>query len=314
MKADSDIGQNRSRQSLGRRRGLVVRLGKRGQGSDHTASVLEAAQFLDVDDDGIAVFHPDLRVAAHADAVRCAGEDHISRLQGEGIGAEFDQFGHAEDHLARITLLHDFTVEEAADAEILGVRHLVGGHKGGTDGAEGVEAFAPDPLGVAQLQVAGAYVVGAGVAGHVIERVGAADMAGGLADHHSQFGLVVHFCSQGRAPDDFVAGANDTGRELGEDDGTIRGRGIRFAAVVQVVQTNGDDLAGPVHGTEELDAAPVDGVGHRSGLAGQNIAPGSVGDFDGVAAGDAVHCFSVMLKPQPSHLICSSANWLDRIK
>ena len=63
------------------------------------------------------------------------------RLEGEGIGAEFDQFGHAEDHLARIALLHDFTVEEAADAEILGIRHLVGGHKGGTDGAEGVEAL-----------------------------------------------------------------------------------------------------------------------------------------------------------------------------
>ena len=39
-------------------------------------------QFLDFDDDGIAVFHPDLRVAAHADAVGSAGKDDISPARG----------------------------------------------------------------------------------------------------------------------------------------------------------------------------------------------------------------------------------------
>ena len=60
-------------------------VGERIQGSHHAAGVLQPAQLLDLDDDRIAVLHPDLRVAAQAHAVRGAGEDHIARLQREGV-------------------------------------------------------------------------------------------------------------------------------------------------------------------------------------------------------------------------------------
>ena len=73
--------------------------------------------------------------------------------------------------------------------------------------------------------------------------------------------------------------------------------------MVQIVEANGDDLAGPVHGTEEVYAAPVDGVGDGTGFAGEDVAPGGVGNLDGIAAGDAVDYFSIVFKPQPSHLI-----------
>ena len=59
-------------------------VGERIQGSDHAAGILQAAQLFDLDDDRIAVLHPDLRVAAQADAVRRAGENDVARLKGEG--------------------------------------------------------------------------------------------------------------------------------------------------------------------------------------------------------------------------------------
>jgi len=89
------------------------------QSLHHAAGVLQTTQFFDFNDDGIAVLHPDLGVAAHADAVGRAGEDDVSGLEGESVGAELDQLSDAEDHFPRVALLHDFIVEEAADIENL---------------------------------------------------------------------------------------------------------------------------------------------------------------------------------------------------
>jgi Mg-chelatase subunit ChlD len=73
----------------------------------------------------------------------------------------------------------------------VGIGNLVRSYNPGAEGAEGVERLAAHPLTVILLDVARGYVVRAGVAEHIVHRIGGRDPVGRLPDNHGQFRLVV---------------------------------------------------------------------------------------------------------------------------
>src|SRR5687767_9637428 len=128
-------------------------------------------------DHAIAVLQENLRITEHPNASRCTCQDDISRIESEGVRGEGDQRSHIEDHLLGVAVLKHRTVDLAANANIL----WVGDHLGVGDNwpkrAERIQALAAYPLAVAKLQIAGAYIVGTGVAENVAQGGLRADIA-----------------------------------------------------------------------------------------------------------------------------------------
>ena len=138
----------------------------------------QLADALDLDRDFIAILEQHRRSAGEADAVRGAGEDHRA---GDKLGAaaeELDQRRHVENHVFGVPVLHHLAVEDGLDAERVRVGNLVARHQHRAKRTECVERFTAAPLAAAAalLPVARTDVVGAGIAKHIVKRVGLRDI------------------------------------------------------------------------------------------------------------------------------------------
>ena len=81
--------------------------------------------------------------APHANARRRAGGQHVARLKGDEAADVADEFGHAEDHGARVAGLHALTVQVEPQAQALRIGHLVARDQ---PGAMGPKVSQPLPL------------------------------------------------------------------------------------------------------------------------------------------------------------------------
>src|SRR3972149_5484170 len=69
------------------------------------------------------------RLAEDPYSRRRARGEHVARFQCEKPAQVADRVGHAEDHVCRISVLHQLPVEPALDVESSGIRELVRRHK-----------------------------------------------------------------------------------------------------------------------------------------------------------------------------------------
>src|SRR5262249_33599666 len=106
---------------------------------------------------------------------------------------------------------------------------------------ERVEALSPEPLAVAELRVARAHVVGAGVTGNDLQRPLDRDGARRAADHDRELGLGVDVSDPVREHDR-VAVATQRVCELAEEERRLRRLGARLSRVVAVVEPDADDF------------------------------------------------------------------------
>ena len=152
------------------------------------------ANAIDLDGDFVAVLEQHWRRAGEAYAVRRAGEDHRAGGKPGAAAEELDQRRHIEDHVFGVPVLHHLAVEDGLDTERVRVGNLVARHQHRAKRTECVKRFTAAPLAAAAtlLPVARTDVVGAGIAKHIVKRVGLRDIFTVRADDHRQLALVVH--------------------------------------------------------------------------------------------------------------------------
>src|SRR5438105_3706175 len=83
--------------------------------------VAQHADPLDLDLDDVARDEPDLRVAEDADALRRAGQDEVSRLEGDRVRDVTDERRYVEDQVTRPRVLEDVGVQALLDAQVGGI-------------------------------------------------------------------------------------------------------------------------------------------------------------------------------------------------
>ena len=203
--------------------------------------VRERADAVDLDRDLVAGLQQPLRVAEDADAGRRPGEDQVARLEGRRLRRVADDLVDPEDQVRRRRVLHDVAVQDRADPERVRIAD-VGGRDERADRAERVRRLAARPLAVAELEVARGDVVRDDVAGDRLERVLLRDALHGRADHDAELGLVVALRHE-RRDHDRIAGPDQRGRELREEERRRRELGSLLLRVILVVEPDADDLA-----------------------------------------------------------------------
>lgn len=82
------------------------------------------------------------------------------------------RLAHAKDHIRRVALLHNLTVDPGGDLEALRVLDELAAHKSRAVGSPAIEALTERPLSTAmfELPVAVGDVIADGVAQHVVQR------------------------------------------------------------------------------------------------------------------------------------------------
>ena len=177
--------------------------------------------------------------------MRRTGHDHGTGQQRGAAAEKLDQGGHVENHVSRVRFLPDFAVDDGLDRQGVRVRNLIGGDEAGTEWAEGVEGFAAAPLAAAALDlpIAGAHVVTASIAEHVLERVFPGNVLAGFADDHRQLALVIHLLAlEVRRDQDRVAGILHGADPFREQDGILRQFRVGLLRVTAVVEPDAQDL------------------------------------------------------------------------
>ena len=245
--------------------------------SSATTGLVRAPTFSISTVTGVARLQEARRGARCAYPVRGAGHDHRPRLQGAAAAEEGDQLAHVEDHVAGAPVLQGLAVHHRLDAQGVGIRNLVRGDQRRSQRTEGVEGLAAAPLPAAPLHlpIAGAHVVAAGVAEHVVDGLLAADVAAAAADHHRQLALVVHLVAAQRARQhDGTAGALHRRRHLHEQHRIIGRRDAGLRGVAEVVEADAQHAARHYRGQQlrSTDHPAGHRVGRAAGHAGQRIA------------------------------------------
>ena len=136
--------------------------------SSSTIVIAEPADPLDLDLDHVArLDRPRVR--------RRAGQQHVAGLERDQPRDVGDLVGEREDQVgAGVALLDLLAVDEGADGEVVGIE-LGGVDQAGTERAEPVLALDPQHRAAVDVaEVVDAEVVGDGVAGDVVERLGSA--------------------------------------------------------------------------------------------------------------------------------------------
>jgi hypothetical protein len=149
----------------------------------------------------------------------------------------------------------------------LGSGIFIGGDDARPQRAERGERLAAAPLAAAAvpLPVAGAHVVGAGVAEHVLEGVGPADVVTGLPDHDGQFALVVDLVApQLPRQHDRIARVLHGARVLEEQHGMGWRGGVALGGVLLVVEADAEDVAGLEWCEQLVDLRHGAGVAERT--------------------------------------------------
>ena len=200
---------------------------------------------LDLDGHRVSIVHRHAGFAEEAHPLRGAGGDDIAGFERECPGAVRDQRGHAVDDLVGAVVLHQHVVVPAPDAQVARVPELVRGDHHRAHGAERVERLGPHELLVDELQVPGADVVDAGVAEHIVERIGLVDAPRVASDHDAQLRLEVHGVRELRIPlDDGVWSRRPrSGTSRRASEARCGTPPLVLLGVGVVVQTDCDDLA-----------------------------------------------------------------------
>src|SRR5208282_122524 len=149
-----------------------------------------------------------------------------------------------ENKIFRVAGLPEVAVDSGFDLDARpGVNvDAVGDH--GSDGAEGVEAFAAHPLRLFALQIAGGEIIYAGVA----EDVGAYVIARGepvaaAGDHDSQFALIVGVRGS-LGPKNRSARRQQGRGRFEKQQRLLRNFVAKFGGVLAIVAADADDLRG----------------------------------------------------------------------
>ena len=100
---------------------------------------------------------------------------------------ELDQFRYTEDHIFRIGVLPNFTVDREFQIQLAGVGNLIRRDQPRAEHRIAVGRFAKAAL----FGPADSEIQTNGVAGNVLERFRARDIVGGRSDHNGQFHLMV---------------------------------------------------------------------------------------------------------------------------
>jgi hypothetical protein len=124
--------------------------------------------------------------------LRRAREDAIAGLQRQALRQVCDERRDVEEHVGRVVVLLGLAVHTCLDPQVVGVNV---GHDAGTQRRKRIQALAHKNAAhghLGELQLARAHVVAAGVAQHVVERLGDIDVAARLPDDHDELRLVVN--------------------------------------------------------------------------------------------------------------------------
>src|SRR6478736_5630819 len=196
----------------------------------------DLAHAVDLDRDGVARLQQPLRVAEYADAGGRARQDQVAGLERRGSRGVADDLIDAEDEVRGRRVLQRLARDDRPDRERVRVGHL-GARDERADGAERVGRLAARPLAVGELEVASRDVICDEVAAHGFERVLLGDVLDRLADHDAELGLVVALLDHGR-DHDRIAGADQRGRVLREEEGSFGEIDSLLLGVVSVVEAD----------------------------------------------------------------------------
>ena len=175
-----------------------------------------------------------------------AGQDDRSGGKGGAAAEKFDDFGDGEDHVVRAPVLDGFAVEKSADLEILGIGNFVGFNEAGTEGTESIEGFSATPLAAPGvfLPIAGADIIGAGVARHIVESFGCGDIFTIPSDDHGEFAFVIDLVALKMTRElNGISRILERGDAFGEKNGVFGKGGAHFRRMPAVVESNGKDLS-----------------------------------------------------------------------
>ena len=241
---------------------------KGGGGSGLLANrVGQRADLFDFDGHGITGFEPAGRIGAHADPVRCAGEDDRPSRKRGTPAEKFDDLRDGKDHVTGGPVLHRFPVEDRANLEVLGIGNFIRGDQRGPKRAKGVEALAPAPLTSTCmfLPIAGADIVGTCITQDIGKGLLGGDILAGATNDHRELALVVHLVA-GK-----VAGEQDRiarilqGVDAFEKKNGMFGKGgLHLLGVAAVVQADAENLGGEERGEKFRHVRPFAG-GSESG-------------------------------------------------
>jgi hypothetical protein len=156
------------------------------------------------------------------------------------------------------------------EAELLRIGDLVGRDDERAERAERIEALATDPLAVPELDVPGGHVVGHRVAEHVIEGLLDRYPRGSTADHGRELDLPVDAVGNCAVNQDRLAVANDARAELREHQRPCGTGQTGLADVVEVVQTDRDDLR-RAEWREQLHSGERRSFGGQPAAAGDEV-------------------------------------------
>src|SRR6516162_9537297 len=206
------------------------------------------AQAVDPERDHVAGLEEfRLRLHAEPNARRRAGGDDVARLQHEELRAVPDEVPAVENHGSGVAALALLAVDVEPHVEALRIFDLVLGDQPGAERAEGLGAFALDPLPIAlDLEHALRHVVRQAIAGDDIQCLVFGQVAGALANDDGELDLPVELARL-LWNDRVVVGPADAGRHLVEDDRLFRSRRAGLRGVVGIVEADGDEIADAAH-------------------------------------------------------------------
>src|SRR4029077_18822372 len=205
--------------------------------------LLLLTQPVDAERHHVAGFEERRRLHAQAYARRRAGDDDVARLHDEILRAAPHDMPAVEDHGRGVAALALLAVDVEPHGELLRVLDLVLGDEPRADRAECLAALALGPLaGALDLEHALGDVVGEAIAGHHIERLVLAQVAGARADDDAELDFPVELCRIPR-DDGVVVRAAQARRRLVEDDRLLRDRHAGLGGVVGIIQPDGDEIA-----------------------------------------------------------------------
>ncbi|KAH0341000.1 hypothetical protein KCU74_g19, partial [Aureobasidium melanogenum] len=76
-----------------------------------------AAHTLKTDFYNVSVFQPNLRLAAHTDALYLrSGEDQVARQQGSALTQDTNGLGNSEDHVSCVAVLDSLAIDLSHDS------------------------------------------------------------------------------------------------------------------------------------------------------------------------------------------------------
>src|SRR5205807_4466261 len=112
-----------------------------------------------------------------------------------------NQIRDSEDHSRSIRRLHNFAVQHAFDLQSLYIRDFVARRDEWTKWRKSVEALAPSPLTIAELQVARADIIDERISKDVVKRFRFTDSLCSPANDYCQFSFVIDLLADRRQDD-----------------------------------------------------------------------------------------------------------------